>query len=98
MTTQIRIAVDQENNAETWWDAARNALKAGRNAERHTPAWTFARALPASCEPVVCQLLVSEAIVTTQDAAAFRAWAETLPGWSDGPEHAPHPFTFHDVG
>lgn len=84
MTTdnQIRIAVDYENNAERWWDAAR----------RHRSG------CPASCGHLLDGTGAAEtesATVTTEDADIFCAWASSLPGWADGPDYARHPFTFN---
>jgi hypothetical protein len=80
MSAKATIKVDHENNATIWWCAA--------------------LARPASEIPKSTHRLMhpafSEVTVTAEDAAAFRAWAEKLPGWSDGPEHARHPFTFHE--
>lgn len=78
----IRIAVHYENNAEAWWRAARGNPR---------PA-----SCPASCWPLLAGFAGTEQVtVTAEDAAAFRAWASSLPGWSDGPAHAREPFTFN---
>lgn len=78
-TEMKRIAVDFENSAEAWWDAARSAD--GRPAAMNVLLYT------------------NETDVTVSDDAALDliAWAESLPGWNDGPEHAPHPLTVHDA-
>lgn len=75
-----RIMIDQENNAEEWWDAAR----ADAGEQSPAVAALFARidAATASVHGVCCR---------AQDAEALVAWASDLPGWGDGPEHAPNP-------
>jgi hypothetical protein len=75
-----RIVVDQENSAEEWWDAAREAVADATDAV----ADLFARIDAAAGDPagVCCR---------SQDAAALVAWASELPGWDDGPEHARTP-------
>jgi hypothetical protein len=81
MSTTIKV--DYENNSKAWWGATWEA--------------DTCKAIPDSCRPIVTELGCDDVTVPDEDAAAFRAWAETLPGWSDGPEHARHPFTFAPV-
>lgn len=50
--------------------------------------------VPSLLRPLTLQ---GEITVSADDAIAFRTWAATLPGWSDGPEYAKHPFTFDDA-
>jgi hypothetical protein len=79
----IEIKVDFENNAEKWWNHAAASSKSG---------------LPESCRSILLLLpSMPRVVVTAEVALAFRKWAETLPGWDDGPEHARHPFTFHEA-
>lgn len=40
----------------------------------------------ASADPIV---------VTADEAEQIIAWAETLPGWDEGPEFAPHPLVVY---
>ena len=89
MSKQIRIAVDYENDAETWWDNARTAARR----EDNYPTDDM-RDLPASCAALLGN--VDSVTVSTEDAEAFRRWCEQIEGWRGGPEHAPHPFTFND--
>ena len=83
MSKQIRIAVDYENNAETWWDAAHDTKVTPDNLAQIHIAQRF-----ESAEAVT---------VSAEEADAFRKWAATLPGWESGMVHAPHPFTFNDA-
>lgn len=75
-----RVIVDQENNAEAWWDAAR----ADAGEQSPAVAALFARidAATSSVHGVCCR---------AQDAEALIAWASDLPGWGEGPEHARNP-------
>lgn len=75
-----RIVVDQENSADAWWDAAREAVSDASDAV----ADLFERIDAAAGDPagVCCR---------SEDAAALVAWASELPGWDDGPEYAMHP-------
>jgi hypothetical protein len=76
-TVQVTILVDQENGAEEWWDAARDA---------------GATDVPDALIPLLCDDATdNEVTVDGEDAAAALAWAATLPGWSEGPAYAPHP-------
>jgi len=77
MTT---LAIDYENNNDTWWDAARAALE-------DCPA--FARPLLAVAGP-------DSISTTVLEADAFLRWAEALPGWSDGLATAPNPVLVDD--
>lgn len=82
-TATVRIKVDYENNSKAWWGATWHADTDPR--------------IPESCRPIVTELGCDEIDVPAPDADAFRAWAETLPGWADGPEYARHPFTFETL-
>lgn len=75
-TVQVTIMVDQENGAEEWWDAARDA---------------------SECPDGLVDLIDgtdTEVTLSGEDAAVALAWCQALPGWNDGPDHAPHPLTF----
>lgn len=80
---KVTITVDYENNAPAWWGAI--PFAPGADPE----------VLPATCQALF-EMGTDEITVSAEDAAAFRAWAEKLPGWDDGPEHAKHPFTFQE--
>ena len=67
------VSVDEENNAESWWTAARAAKETA-------PTWL--RPLLAVSGP--SRVLAPDAAA----AKAGRAWAEALPGYSDGPDYA----------
>ena len=75
----VRVEIDQENNAEAWWDAARASVDAPVVFARLDAASASGR---IECSP--------------SEAAALAAWAETLPGYDDGPAHAAHPFNLHN--
>jgi hypothetical protein len=82
MSERITNRIDYENSAERWWRAVRGNMRPS--------------ACPASCWPLLAgQSHPDKVTVSAEDADAFREWAETLPGWSDGPENARHPFTFN---
>lgn len=66
-------SADEENNAEAWWTAARAAKETA-------PAWL--RPLLDVSGPN--RVLAPDAAA----AKAGRAWAEDLPGYSDGPDYA----------
>jgi hypothetical protein len=74
---RISLVVDEENNAELWWAAAR--------ASACTPACIEGWVQAASFDPVE---------LTAAEAEEVLAWAQSLPGWDGGPEHAPHPLLF----
>ncbi len=69
MTT---ILVDYENNAETWWDAARS---------HPNP--------PEALRPLLEVGGPDSIEVTKEEASEIQTFAESLPGWKDGPEYAP---------
>lgn len=84
----VRLSADYENNAETWWDAARTALHAGNTG------------MSSAAQKVAVAFLNAKTVrdveATRLDAAEFRAWAEEIDGYADGPTHAPHPFNVTD--
>jgi hypothetical protein len=75
-----RVVVDQENGDEEWWDAA--SADAGKQSPAVAALFARIDASQASVHGVCCR---------AQDAEALVAWATDLPGWGDGPEHAPNP-------
>ena len=74
---RLRLAIDYENNSETWWDAAQHA-------DMDTA--------PAAIVELV-DGLGRDVDVTPSEAKEALAWAASLPGWvdDDSPEYAPHP-------
>jgi hypothetical protein len=84
------IAVDYENNAETWWSNARTLARREADYPPDVP-----RDLPESCEALLGH--ADAVTVSAEDAAAFRRWGEQIEGWRSGPEHARHPVTFSDA-
>lgn len=85
MSKAVLIKVDSENNANKWWDAAWQWQEAAKE-EDITDAQAAFLAYGQD-----------EVTVPAEDAAAFRTWAEKLPGWAEGPEYARHPVTFNDA-
>lgn len=87
MTTNeqnVTIRIDEENAAEAFWSYVATI---GQQAAEDNGC-------PSSCVPL---LVRSQSVsVTAEDAAGFREWVATIPGWSDGPEYARDPFTFSD--
>lgn len=77
----VRIAVDYENNAEEWWDAAQKLD------ERVQPLYRVVQDLLAH----------AEATATQGELEWVRKQAADLPGWTSGMPHAPHPFTWCDA-
>lgn len=76
MTTSVTAIVDQENNAEQFWDAFRSAVESlDRDSE-----------LAHNCR----KLLKSDSVELTDAIAIhqFDDFVTSLPGWSDGPAHA----------
>lgn len=79
--TIVTIRIDYENNASRWWTEARL-----RRAEA-----------PESCRPLLFPMFREDTVmVSSEEAEAFRTWAAKIPGWEEGPAHAPRPFTFHE--
>lgn len=78
-TANMTLRIDHENNAETWWDAAR-ALAA---ADDSRGAEVFRRLDRANG---------SDISVLAEEAAEFGEWASRLPGFDHGPAYAPHPY------
>lgn len=72
---RYHVCADMENNADTWWEAARGSVSS-------------------------CPKFAREFIMGTSDHAEteksnalkrFYQWCQSLPGWNDGPAHAPRP-------
>ncbi len=76
--TAMRFTADEENNGETWWDAAE-----------------MAQQQPAAFERL--RSSGAEVVLLPDDAADFIAWCAALPGWYDGPAHAPHPLHIQEA-
>lgn len=82
-TANLTLKVDYENNAEEWWDAARTAVEAGDTSQGADVFRRLDRDNRSLDEGV---------FVLADELAAFNAWAEALPGYDDGPEHARRPY------
>lgn len=74
------FAIDNENNAEAWWDAAREQVES-------CPVWAGRLLIEGGG---------SSAQLSELEAKMFRRWCESLPGWDGGPDHAPHPIVFSE--
>lgn len=68
----LRIVVDYENNAETWWDALRDALEEG--------------SVPRQAEPGLRALSrgVDAVLLLDDSGEALVAFVATLSGWEEG--------------
>lgn len=82
----------------------RTALVRIETSEHYRPAAWWREAFlrrdtcPLACRPLVIGMFREwEATVAADDAKAFEAWGEKLPGWNAGPSDASHPFTFTPV-
>lgn len=69
--------IDYENNAKTWWEAARADIK-----KRKDNKSSIVRFFTSIEKNDCAQLPLNS------DAQAIIAWCESLPGWSDGPKYA----------
>lgn len=75
MITQVTYRVDDENNAEVWWEAFRRYAPHLKDEELRQS----------------CRELERRGEVTLHDPRlieAFDGFVTGLPGWEDGPEHA----------
>lgn len=80
LEAKLELGMDVENDADGWWDAAHAVTD---------PVFADLLAqLDATCETRIR--------VTAAQRSAFLAIAATLPGWADGPDHAPHPIIVTD--
>lgn len=79
----VEVAVDYENNADAWWDAARLAVRAGNR----PPQWHIFKPLFEYDDSVSC---------LSEEANDFVEWARQFPGYDDGPEYAKHPFVMRE--
>jgi hypothetical protein len=79
--SHTRISIDWENNAETWWDAAREA----------------ASTAPDVIRPLLGGRNVSDVSVSASDLPTVLAWCSSLPGWEDGPAHARRPLVWNEA-
>ena len=77
--TLVRIETNERYQPAAWWREA------------------FLRrdTCPLACRHLILGMLREwEVTVADDDAKAFRAWGEKLPGWDAGSGDEPHPFTF----
>ena len=68
----IRVSVEQSNNADEWWTAAQEAAATNRRIPRRLRRWLLSSTF-------------GDLLLTVTEADKFRAWCESLPGWSTGP-------------
>lgn len=80
-----RISIDWENNADTWWDGARQTARRD------------AGSVVAATYRALASMQLDELTLDEPDARAFLDWCAAIPGWHDGPKHAPHPLLVRDV-
>ncbi len=71
----LRLAIDFENPAETWWENGGREL------------W----------ESVAEGFDTSNVVLEGSIARSWLAQAERIPGWSEGPDYAPHPIVIKTV-
>lgn len=77
-----RILVDQENNAERFWDEIQDRAERGEK---------FAVLLSGLD-------LTSPLYLEDDEAEALIAYAQQVPGWPDGPEHAREALLVQELG
>jgi hypothetical protein len=75
------LHVDWENNGEEWWNALDEELSSRRNYGE------FKRLARWRDDPMAEPIQVSR---------RMRKFLESLSGYDEGPEHAPHPVYFLD--
>lgn len=80
----FRIAIDEENNADLWWD----------HADREAATCPFQAG--AACE-LIEPPTTHEVVVTAEEHDAFVGWASEMPGWEDGPAYARKPFVIQEL-
>ncbi len=75
------ITIDKEHNGDAWWTAYNATLHPdprARDIQR--------------VDSIMSQVRNNKsAVIPGDELDVFIEWAESLPGWNDGPEHAPHP-------
>jgi hypothetical protein len=71
--------MDYENNTEDWWY---NAHRCGRR-------------IPQELRPLFETDDVQDVYVSQDRWHLVRDWCVSIPGWLDGPEHAPTPLIFY---
>ena len=71
----MRLAIDFENPAETWWE------NGGRD------LW----------ETIAEGFDNSDVLLEGSLAQSWLQEAKQIPGWSDGPDYAPHPIILEEV-
>ena len=76
--TQVTVSADMENNAEVWWENFREEFP--KLQETDPELWHL------------CKVLEAEATLVLGDPQLIRRFfnfAESIPGYFDGPAHAP---------
>jgi hypothetical protein len=77
MARRVTLRVDPEAAAPAWWAALREAVAAGD--------------APPELAPLADLPGPDEVTLRADRLGAVLAWCRRLPGWADGPAHAPHP-------
>ena len=80
-TDRYVIDIDWENNAEEWWDAARESSAAPSE---------MRPLLDGSTDD-------DRVTVSAEAFEQIRRWAESLPGWATGPEYAETPLLYRPL-
>lgn len=80
------ITIDKEHNGDAWWTAYNATLHPdprARDIQR--------------VDSIMSQVRNNKsAVIPGDELDVFIEWAESLPGWNDGPEHAPHPLLINE--
>ena len=76
-----KILIDQENNAERFWDEIQDRAERGEK---------FAVLLSGLD-------LTSPLYLEDDEAEALMAYARQVPGWADGPEYSPEALLVQDL-
>lgn len=87
-TEAVEVSIDEENSAEAWWDAARDALRSD------------APGLSSAARDVMRRLASTHTVrvrTTRRIAAEIFAWGAGLDGWGDGPEYARDPLSVREI-
>ena len=79
---------------------AKARVKVSADEEYNAEEWWFAARAdgnpPACIAEWIQRMDMAPIHLTKAQAEEVRKWAEGLPGWADGPAHAPHPLLFRE--
>lgn len=75
-------------------------VRVSADEEYNAEEWWFAARAdgnpPACIAEWIQRMNFTPLYLTPEQAEEVRKWAEGLPGWADGPAHAPHPLIFQE--